>query len=86
LRFSAPDHVKHNRVCDSNDDGSDNKSSHKEVDHGFTPYALVLIFDSKTVSLVAHLGILPNTSYKCRKHAQAADACKIANRLQKRRA
>jgi hypothetical protein len=61
LCFSAPDNIKNNSICDSNDDGSDNKRSHKEVDHGFTPCASVLIFDSKPVSdsLVAQLGILP---------------------------
>jgi hypothetical protein len=50
LCFSTPDNVKNNSICDSDDDGSDNKRSHKEVDHGFTPYASVLISDSKTVS------------------------------------
>jgi hypothetical protein len=47
---STLDNIKNNGVCDSNDDGSDNKGSYKEVDHGFAPYASVLIFDSKTVS------------------------------------
>jgi hypothetical protein len=50
LCFSAPDNIKNNGICDSNDDGSDNKSSHKEVDHGITTYASALIFNSKTVS------------------------------------
>jgi hypothetical protein len=50
LCFSTPDNIKNNSICDSNDDGSDNKSSHKEVDHGFTPYTSVLIFASKPVS------------------------------------
>ena len=49
LCSSAIDHVKHNHVCDSNNDGSDNKSPHKEVDHGFIPSS-VLIVDLKTVS------------------------------------
>jgi hypothetical protein len=49
--FSTPDNIKLNSICDSNDDGSDNKRTHKEVDHSFTPCASVLIFDSKTVSL-----------------------------------
>ncbi|MGZ8886161.1 MAG: hypothetical protein ACXW1O_06295 [Halobacteriota archaeon] len=50
LCFSIPDNIKNNSICDSNDESSDNKSSHKEVDHGFTPYASALIFNSKTVS------------------------------------
>jgi hypothetical protein len=37
LCFSTPDNIKKNSIYDSNDDGSDNKSSHKEVDHGFIP-------------------------------------------------
>ena len=41
--FSTPDAIKNNSICDSNDDGSDNKSSHKKVDHGFTPHASVFI-------------------------------------------
>ncbi|MGZ5563229.1 MAG: hypothetical protein ACXWEM_05270 [Halobacteriota archaeon] len=49
LCFSIPDNIKNNSICDSNDESSD-KSSHKEVDHGFTPYASALIFNSKTVS------------------------------------
>ncbi len=53
LCSSAPDNIKNNRICDGNDDGSDNKSSHKDVDHGFTPYASVFIFDSKLVSAIA---------------------------------
>jgi len=48
--FSTPDTIKNNSIGDCDDDGSDNKSPHKEVDYGFTPYASVLIFDSKTVS------------------------------------
>jgi hypothetical protein len=36
---STLDNIKNNGICDSNDDGNDNKSSNKEVDHGFTPYA-----------------------------------------------
>jgi hypothetical protein len=50
LCSSTPDNIRNNSISDSNDDGSDNKSSNKEVDYGFTPYASVLIFDSKTVS------------------------------------
>jgi hypothetical protein len=50
LCFSAPDNIKNNGICDSNDDGSDNKSSHKEVENGFTTYASALIFNSKTIS------------------------------------
>jgi hypothetical protein len=50
LCHSTLDNIKNNGVSDSNDDGSDNKSSHKEVDHCFAPYTSVLIFDSKTVS------------------------------------
>ena len=49
LCFPTPNNVKNNSVCDSDDDSSDNKRSHKEVDHGFTPYASVLIFDSASV-------------------------------------
>ena len=50
LCSSTPDNIRNNSISDSNDDGSDNKSPHKEVDHGLTPYASVLVFDSKTVS------------------------------------
>jgi hypothetical protein len=50
LCFFTPYNIKNNSIGDSNDDGSDNKSPHKEVDHGFTPYASALIVDSKTVS------------------------------------
>jgi hypothetical protein len=49
-RFSTPDNIKNNGTCDSYDDGSDNKRSQKEVDHGFTPHASALIFGSKTIS------------------------------------
>jgi hypothetical protein len=37
--FPTPDNIKNNSICDSNDDGSDDKRSHKEVDHRFTAYA-----------------------------------------------
>ena len=50
LCFSTPDHIKNNSICDSNDNGTNNKSSHKEVDHGVASHALVSIFDSKTIS------------------------------------
>jgi len=52
---------KKRRVCNNHDDGSDNKSSHEEVNRGFTPYASVLIFDSKAItdSSVAQSSILP---------------------------
>jgi hypothetical protein len=53
LCSSASDDIKNNSICDGNDDRSDNKSSRKDVEHGFTPYASVLIFDSKLVSAVA---------------------------------
>jgi len=52
LCFSAPDYVKHKRVCDRDDDSGDNKRSQKEIvrkndltHHGFTPLTSVL-FDS----------------------------------------
>lgn len=34
--FSTRDTIKNNSICDSNDDGSDDKSPHKEVDGRFT--------------------------------------------------
>jgi hypothetical protein len=49
LCFSTPDNIKNNSICDSNDDGSDDKRSHKEVDHGFTPCISALMADSTTV-------------------------------------
>jgi hypothetical protein len=59
--FSTPETIKNNSIDDCDDDGSDDKSSHKGVDHCFTPYDSVFVFDSKTVSdsLLAWLGILP---------------------------
>ena len=50
LCFPTPNNVKNNSVCDSDDDSSDNKRSHKEAYHGFTAHASLLLFDSKTVS------------------------------------
>jgi len=35
--FSTPDNIKLNSIGDRDDDGSDDKSSHKKVDHGFIP-------------------------------------------------
>ena len=39
--FLTPDTIKNNGIGDSNDDGSDNKRSHKEVEHDVTRYASV---------------------------------------------
>jgi len=74
LSSSTPDNIKHNSIYDSDDDSNDNKGSHKEVDHDFTRYALVLTFDSKTAATFnCQAGYYVNTLHRCFKRAQATD-------------
>jgi hypothetical protein len=37
LCFSTPNNVKNNSIRDCDDDGSNDKTSHKEVHYGFLP-------------------------------------------------
>jgi hypothetical protein len=72
--FSTPDPIKNNSIGHCDDDGSDDKSSPKKVDHGLL-LTLQCSFDSKTVSdsLVAYLSICQYYIYVRHKRAQAAD-------------